>query len=106
MMSVADLLTPGDKIVVASTDFDWRQAEVREIVDCRQECSASQIRVDGKPIQTSVNAKDQIHVYIPTEKNRDESARLRVFYRQQKWTDSFHCTTANFSLTGPTKVML
>ena len=47
-LGVGVLLVPGDKIVVASTDFDWKQAEVREIVDCQKECSKSQIRVDGK----------------------------------------------------------
>ncbi|KAK7098320.1 cell surface hyaluronidase-like [Littorina saxatilis] len=35
----------GDKIVIASTDFDWEQAEVREIINCR-DCSRSQIRVN------------------------------------------------------------
>ncbi|XP_070200699.1 cell surface hyaluronidase CEMIP2-like [Littorina saxatilis] len=39
--------SPGDKIVVASTDFDWEQAEVREIVDCNGECTNSQIRVSS-----------------------------------------------------------
>ena len=47
------MLVPGDKIVVASTDFDWKQAEVREIVDCQKECtSKSQIRVNGKSCST------------------------------------------------------
>ncbi|GFO45238.1 transmembrane protein 2-like [Plakobranchus ocellatus] len=36
----------GDEVVVASTDFDWRQAEVKTIVSCR-ECEPNQIRVDG-----------------------------------------------------------
>ncbi|KAK7090198.1 cell surface hyaluronidase-like [Littorina saxatilis] len=36
---------PGDKIVVASTDFDFSQAEVRELVACPA-CTKSQIRVN------------------------------------------------------------
>ncbi|KAK3713288.1 hypothetical protein RRG08_043869 [Elysia crispata] len=36
----------GDEVIVASTDFEWRQAEIRTIIPCR-ECSPNQIRVDG-----------------------------------------------------------
>ncbi|XP_076471153.1 cell surface hyaluronidase CEMIP2-like [Babylonia areolata] len=36
----------GDEIVVASTDFDWRQAEVKKILPC-DTCRPDQIRVDG-----------------------------------------------------------
>ncbi|KAK3713284.1 hypothetical protein RRG08_043866 [Elysia crispata] len=37
---------PGDEVVVSSTDFNWRQYEVKTIVSCR-ECQPNQIRVDG-----------------------------------------------------------
>ncbi|RUS75792.1 hypothetical protein EGW08_016453 [Elysia chlorotica] len=37
---------PGDEVVVASTDFDWRQYEVKTIVPC-SDCGPNQIRVDG-----------------------------------------------------------
>ncbi|GFO06520.1 transmembrane protein 2-like [Plakobranchus ocellatus] len=36
----------GDEIVVASTDFDWKQAEIRTIVECT-DCADNQVRVDG-----------------------------------------------------------
>ncbi|GFS25367.1 transmembrane protein 2-like [Elysia marginata] len=36
----------GDEVIVASTDFEWRQAEIRKIVPCR-ECQANQVRVDA-----------------------------------------------------------
>ncbi|XP_076471805.1 cell migration-inducing and hyaluronan-binding protein-like [Babylonia areolata] len=37
---------PGDRIVVASTDYDWRQAEVREVIRC-DHCGPSQVRVNA-----------------------------------------------------------
>ncbi|RUS75791.1 hypothetical protein EGW08_016452, partial [Elysia chlorotica] len=37
---------PGDEIVVASTDYKWRQAEVKTIVSCN-DCEPNQIRVHG-----------------------------------------------------------
>ncbi|XP_025088635.1 protein DDB_G0287365-like isoform X2 [Pomacea canaliculata] len=36
---------PGDQIVVVSTDFDWRQAEVRTLIPCST-CSRRQVRVN------------------------------------------------------------
>ncbi|KAK3784405.1 hypothetical protein RRG08_006571, partial [Elysia crispata] len=36
---------PGDKIVVASTDFDWRQAEVKTILPCL-DCSPYQVKLE------------------------------------------------------------
>ncbi|KAK7098321.1 cell surface hyaluronidase CEMIP2-like isoform X2 [Littorina saxatilis] len=37
----------GDKILVTSTDFDWKQAETRRIIPCGKACSSKrQIRVD------------------------------------------------------------
>ncbi|GFO45235.1 transmembrane protein 2, partial [Plakobranchus ocellatus] len=36
----------GDEVVVASSDFDWRQYEVKTIVEC-PDCEPNQIRVDG-----------------------------------------------------------
>ncbi|KAK3732303.1 hypothetical protein RRG08_006572, partial [Elysia crispata] len=36
---------PGDKVVVASTDFDWRQAEVKTILPCL-DCSAYQVKLE------------------------------------------------------------
>ncbi|XP_076471152.1 cell surface hyaluronidase CEMIP2-like [Babylonia areolata] len=41
----------GDQIVVASTDFEWRQAEVKTIMTCT-DCQSNEVRVDG-PFQYS-----------------------------------------------------
>ncbi|RUS68707.1 hypothetical protein EGW08_023530, partial [Elysia chlorotica] len=38
---------PGDKVVVASTDFDWRQAEVKTILPC-SDCSPYQVKLEGE----------------------------------------------------------
>ncbi|GFR79019.1 transmembrane protein 2-like [Elysia marginata] len=49
LLTVLDDVTswqPGDEIVVASTDFEWTQAEVKTIVQC-PDCARNQIRVDG-----------------------------------------------------------
>ena len=35
----------GDDILVTSTDFDWRQAEVKKMVEC-PDCAPNQIRLD------------------------------------------------------------
>lgn len=48
ILTLADEVTgweAGDQLVVASTDFDWQQAEVRTIIPCPS-CSARQVRVD------------------------------------------------------------
>ena len=60
---------PGDKIVVTSTDFDWEQAEVREIVEC-SDCSASQIRVNGEfarvpPVSSVANRCEKVMQCMP-----------------------------------------
>ncbi|GFR65862.1 transmembrane protein 2-like [Elysia marginata] len=50
LLTVLDDVTSwqaGDEIVVASTDFDWTQAEVKTIVQC-PDCARNQIRVDGE----------------------------------------------------------
>ncbi|GFO45244.1 transmembrane protein 2-like [Plakobranchus ocellatus] len=50
LITVQDDVTswlPGDQIVVTSTDYDWRQAEVKTIVKCF-DCASNQIRVDGE----------------------------------------------------------
>ncbi|KAK7484790.1 hypothetical protein BaRGS_00023964, partial [Batillaria attramentaria] len=49
ILTLADEVTGwdiGDQIVVAATDFDWEQAEVRTIVDCGGKCSSRQVRVN------------------------------------------------------------
>nr|KAG5690765.1 hypothetical protein BaRGS_013055 [Batillaria attramentaria] len=40
---------PGDEVVVTSSDYDWRQAEVRRVLACST-CTASQIRLDGADV--------------------------------------------------------
>ena len=37
----------GDKIVVASTDYDWEQAEEKTVIECL-ECNNKQVRLDCK----------------------------------------------------------
>lgn len=37
----------GDEVVVASTDFDLKQAETRKIIKCT-ECGVNQIRLSGR----------------------------------------------------------
>ena len=36
----------GDRIVLASTDYDWEQAEERVVVEC-PECNNYQVKLDG-----------------------------------------------------------
>ncbi|GFR70414.1 transmembrane protein 2-like [Elysia marginata] len=38
---------PGDQVVVASTDFEWRQAEVKTILPC-PDCSPYQVKLEGE----------------------------------------------------------
>ncbi|XP_053374771.1 cell migration-inducing and hyaluronan-binding protein-like [Mercenaria mercenaria] len=48
MVEVIDDVTtwrPGDTIVIASTDYDWEQAEKREIVFC-SDCNRFQVRIN------------------------------------------------------------
>ena len=53
-------ISPGDEVVLASTDFDWRQAEVKTIVDC-DDCKPNQIRVEGRYfVQKSVEKNEWI----------------------------------------------
>ena len=40
-------LSTGDEVLFTSTDYDWKQAETRLIVECGQYCSSRQIKVDG-----------------------------------------------------------
>ena len=44
---IALTFLPEDEVVVASTDYDWRQYEVKVIVPCH-DCQANQIRVFGQ----------------------------------------------------------
>ena len=37
----------GDRVVVASTDYDWRQAEERTLRQC-DECTSNQVQLDCK----------------------------------------------------------
>ena len=37
----------GDKVIIASTDYDWRQAEERTLLEC-DECSNKQVQLDSK----------------------------------------------------------
>ena len=37
----------GDRIVLASTDYDWEQAEEKVVVEC-PECKNYQVKLDGK----------------------------------------------------------
>ena len=37
----------GDKILVTSTDYDWRQVEVKQAVEC-PECAPNQIKLDSE----------------------------------------------------------
>lgn len=49
VLSLADDVStwqPGDKIVVASSDYDMNHAEVFTLVRCRQ-CTANQVKVNG-----------------------------------------------------------
>ena len=39
--------TLGDKVIIASTDYDWRQAEERTLLEC-DECSNKQVQLDSK----------------------------------------------------------
>ena len=34
-------------MVVASTDYDWRQAEERTVIEC-EECNSNQVQLDCK----------------------------------------------------------
>ncbi|GFN91401.1 transmembrane protein 2-like [Plakobranchus ocellatus] len=38
---------PGDKVVVASTDFEWRQAEMKTILPC-PDCTNYQVKLEGE----------------------------------------------------------
>lgn len=40
-------MVSGDRLVIASTDYDLEQAEKVEVVVC-DDCSAQEVRVDGK----------------------------------------------------------
>ena len=37
----------GDKLIMASTDYDWKQAEEVEVIQC-DSCSDYQVRLSGK----------------------------------------------------------
>ncbi|XP_053373997.1 cell migration-inducing and hyaluronan-binding protein-like [Mercenaria mercenaria] len=36
----------GDRVIFASTDYDWNQAEERKVVSC-EDCESNQFRIDG-----------------------------------------------------------
>ncbi|GFO45232.1 transmembrane protein 2-like [Plakobranchus ocellatus] len=48
---------PGDEIVVASTDFEWRQAEVKTIIPCR-ECMPNQVRVEDERAEVGLLSRN------------------------------------------------
>lgn len=52
--------TKGDKIVVASTDSDWRHAELRTLIPCVT-CTSRQVRVNGK---LEVLKRGCVHPYL------------------------------------------
>ena len=49
MPLIADAIAPsppGDKLLLTSTDYDWKQAEEAEVVYCSpQQCSNNQVKV-------------------------------------------------------------
>ena len=38
----------GDKIIIASTDYDWKQAEEKTIMNCGDLCAPNQVRLWGR----------------------------------------------------------
>ena len=42
-----DRIVIGDKLIMASTDYDWKQAEEVEVIQC-DSCSDYQVRLSGK----------------------------------------------------------
>ncbi|XP_053374772.1 cell migration-inducing and hyaluronan-binding protein-like [Mercenaria mercenaria] len=70
MVEVIDDVTtwrPGDTIVIASTDYDWKQAEKREIVFC-PDCNRFQVRINapvnfmhfGKILHNAVDMRAEV----------------------------------------------
>ena len=57
MLSLADDVStwqPGDKIVIASSDYDMNHAEVFTLVHCRS-CTANQVKLNGLYSLTAFN---------------------------------------------------
>ncbi|XP_070199787.1 cell surface hyaluronidase CEMIP2-like isoform X2 [Littorina saxatilis] len=79
----------GDEILVTSTDFDWRQAEVKKIIACG-DCAANQIKLDS-PFEN-------LH-YGEVTLNVDERAEVALLTRnvkiQGQLEDECYSSTAN-----------
>ncbi|GFO45245.1 transmembrane protein 2-like [Plakobranchus ocellatus] len=94
---------PGDQVVVASTDYDWRQAEVKTIVECH-DCASNQFRVEGEFLHThfgqvTYGVDERAEVGLLSRNIRIEGEVQDTCYSNSEW-EAYLCTRFEMDTFG------